>query len=1365
MSYPSIQIYGNILSPDILNRLDTDDTLSGQKPKDFGIDSNMKVRDEISQAWSLATAYYKGYKIRLSKIAGNASGESETRNLWIGPLLSLLGYNLKYEKSAQILNSKTYHITDPADNLDGFPVIIAGHEQDPDKKPAGLRMSPHALLQEYLNYSEPFLYGMVTNGKVLRLLRDSGRIIRLSYMEVNLETMFEDSLYADFAVFYRLFHASRMPQKQNEGHESIIEQYHLDALESGTRIREKLSEAVEEAIEQFGNGFLKNPNNEDLRNAIKNKELNAENYYKLLLRLIYRLLFLLVIEERNLIYPFSGDKEIRRLRDIYFKYYSVNRLRTLTRNTYSKDPRYHDLWQGLINTFSLYESSRFGNPLGIKPLNGELFGETALGLLKWCRLDNKTMLNALEKLTWFTGVNGAMQPVNYKLLNVEEFGSVYEGLLEYDPVITETGNNLSFGFKEGTGRARSGSHYTPEELVQPLIKHSLDYVLEDREKLIKKEIEQNNYRGNEHAEKREEVIARHLLELKVADVACGSGHILLSAARRIADRYAALLEESDQPTPTGLRYAIRKVIRNCIYGVDKNPLAVELCKVALWLEAHNPGEPLNFLDHHIKCGDAIVGLAYREELEKGIPDEAFKSLPGDNKSIANNLLKQNKKERKEREDSSTAGQLKTEDSVENTLQDSVVEYKTISRMPEKNPEQIEAKRKAYKKFLDSKGYTWLKTMADTQLAQFFIPKTIENKEKIMTDNEFRTMIKGYAGRQNIKTAKAMVVAQEYAFFHWFLEFPEVFQQGGFDCILGNPPFLGGQKLTGTFGNNYLEYIKYQFEPIGAVDLVTYFFRRIFMIIKSGGFQSLIATNTIAQGKAREDGLDIITKQEGTINHAVRSMKWPGLAAVEVALVTVTKQEWKKTFVLGSKEVKIITPYLDDAETIGNPFPLKQNENKSFQGSIVLGKGFVMTPEEAQVLIDKNPENKAVLYPYLNGDDLNNNPDQSPSRWVINFKNWPLRRATEVEWENISNKEKEKIIYKIDNDGVVEIAPPDYEWDVAADYPDCLEIVEKLVKPEREKKKGDRGAKFWWQFLRMRGELYNTIAGLELVLVHTRVTKTHAYTLVFPLLVFSDATIVFAIQNYIILQSNIHEHWAWIYSSSMKGDRRYAPTECFETFPFPINISQEKETTMENIGKQYYNHRQQLVLSIQLGLTKTYNAFHSKEIKSVITNADLQDLNKSAIEKQYGKEVWNLWSHLQKTPETCSMEEAITGVIKLRELHIQMDNAVLDAYGWNDIQLKHDFYEVDYLPENDRIRFTIHPESRKEILKRLLELNHKVYEEEIKQGLHKKKDVEKFYEQNGQPVPEGIEFSDKKPKKSKSKSYKVEEPKGQYKLGL
>ncbi|MBY0482596.1 MAG: restriction endonuclease [Chitinophagaceae bacterium] len=1167
-----------------------------------------------------------------------------------------------------------------------------------DKRPENkqLRVSPHAMVQEYLNYSE-HLYGMVTNGRQLRLLRDASRITRLSYVEFNLEKIMEEDLYSDFVILYRVLHASRMPKGIDAGADSIMEKYHQEGLEAGSTIRNKLGKAVKGAIKNLANGFINHPNNAALREAVAAGNVNTDEYYRHQLRIIYRLLFLFVIEERNLVYADSKTPETKRFNQIYFNYYSLLRLRKLAKKLLPPEAnRYYDLWQSLVSTFSLFEKKEIGEKLGIMSLQGDLFGYHAISNnqydLHQCYLSNGVLLNIIKSLSYFENDNGVLIAVNYGGLDVEEFGSVYEGLLELKLEFNkvEGSDNYSVNWQKQAGGREFQSHYTPEELVQPLIKHSLEYLIEDILLLYaQKKVNKEN-------------TIKALLKLKVCDVACGSGHILLSAARRIALAVARVLTDEEQPNPLSIRKAMKDVVRNCIYGVDKNPLAVELCKIALWLEAYNPGEPLNFLDHHIKCGDAIVGLAHRSELEKGIADEAFKTLAIDDKDIAKTWRDKNVKERKERIAKSLQLKAEFEKSTENSVQETMAEYKTFNQLPETTPDEIERKAKAYKKFIEGKGFTFLKAMADTQVAQFFIPKTDANKDYLMTDADFRLILSGYKGWQDRKIAKATAVALEQRIFHWFIEFPEVFNEGGFDCVLGNPPFLGNRKLSGTFGDSFLEAIKYQFSPIGAVDLVTYFFRRIFTIIKIGGFQSLISTNTIAQGTAREDGLDIIVQQGGTINHAVKSMRWPGIAAVEVALVTITKQGWNGGFTLAGKQVKIITTYLDDADSLGTPFTLKYNEGKSFQGSIVLGKGFVLEPNEAKALIEKNPQNKNVLFPYLNGDDLNNNPDQSPSRWVINFFDWVEEKAKK--------------------------------------HSDCYKIIEELVKPERQRwAKNDEGDEIigeyalrkplpekWWIYADKRPALYESIKNLPHVLVVAKTTKYGSYYFAPNDIIYTQDLTVFPYSDYfyfVVFSSTIMNEWVWKNSATMGSSTiRLNPSDCFETFPFSQNLNPKQEQ-LETIGEVYDKHRKKLMLGMQLGLTKTYNLFHSN---AIIANS----INEN------DKQVASLQKHLDKTTNTISFDDAIQSILKLRDLHVQMDTAVLNAYGWNDIELKHEFYDVDYLPENDRIRYTIHPDARKELLKRLLELNHKIHEEEVVAGLWDKKGLKKKGIDEIRDVPDG-----------------------------
>jgi len=1285
MKYPTIRIEGAILAADILDKIEKSNSITGQKPADFKIEGSNKVKDEISRAWADAQSYWSIFKRKreLLESDDNQIGTTETRNQWMIPFLGLLGYTIEFSRAEEVMG-KPYPISHRDKSLDGFPIHILSFKDSLDVKPKDGRrkMSPHALVQEYLNLKEERLYAIVSNGLQIRLLRDSSRLIKLSFIEFDLERMMDEEHYADFAILYRLMHYTRMPLNQDTPTECLIETYHDNSLESGSRIRAGLSEAVESSILSFSKGFLQHPKNDALRQWLEEGETHAKSqeFYQWQLRLIYRLLFLMVIEERDLIFPKEANKKQR---DIYYDYYSINKLRKLSEKRYLADAKYSDYWQSIQNTFKLFEDNKFGSPLGILPLSGDLFGYKALGVLNESKIDNKVVLECLKNLSIFKNADtGQIMRVNYASLNVEEFGSVYEGLLEYDPSVIKRDSKYHFEFIKGDDRSSSGSHYTPDELVQPLIKHSLDYIIQDKLKEDNKEAA--------------------LLSITVCDVACGSGHILLNAARRIATELAVVRTGEDQPSPSAFRAAIRDVIRHCIYGVDLNPLAVELCKVALWLEAHNPNEPLNFLDHHIKCGNAIVGLAHFKELQNGIANEAFKTLPADAKDIAATFRNKNKVERK------TKGQLGIYDLTDaNESLDKIRnKFSEFMDMPEDKPEEIAAKAEAYKKLTKGKGWYRLKQLADLQVAQFFIPKTIENKELLTTDAKYRTYLN--SGAQIQDRGAAIAKAAEKHFFHWFLEFPEVFNQGGFDCILGNPPFLGGQKITGTYGNDFAEFIRHNYAPIGSVDLVTYFFRRIFEIIKEGGFQSLISTNTIAQGSAREGGLEIITEKNGVINHAVRSMRWPGLAAVEVSLVTIFKGVWTSSFTLNSKIVNQINSYLDDEIFIGNPFKLSQNENLSFQGSIPLGMGFVLDKDEAKKIINQDSKYNEVIFDYLNGSDLNNQPDLKATRSIINFFDW--------------------------------------SEDKAKDYPICYEILYNKVKPERQRWKKDKNGNElvgvyklrepmptkWWIYCEKRPTLYKTISGLDNCLVVARTSKTVGFALVNTTQVLNANLTIIAnsdYQHFTQLQSSIHNIWAWKYTTKLKSDLIYQPADIYETFPFIRNES--PSFSLRKIGQMYYSFREAVLLKLKLGLTKTYNQFHNKELVQKI-----DPFSSKEFQKKYGKETWNLYNHLEvKKAGNISYDEAAPLIYKLRELHKEMDEAVLEAYGWHKdterwgkaINLRHDFYEVDYLPENDRIRYTIHPEARKEVLKRLLLLNHEMHEAEERNISYNELDAEKTLE--------------------------------------
>jgi len=1305
MNFPSIDIQGSIISSELLGKIRSEQA-TFQQGKDFRHDfTTAKLKDEISSAWQDAKGQWTIFQNKLNRLNDGDTGTTETRNFWIVPLLSNLGYNLNFSRQSEELNGKPFPISYRDSQLDGFPVYIAGYNESLDKRPENklLRVSPHAMVQEYLNYSE-HLYGIVTNGKQLRLLRDASRITRLSYLEFNLQKMMEEDLYSDFVLLYRLLHSSRMPLKI--GNESIINLYHQEGLEAGSTIRDKLGNAVKNSILDLAKGFINHPDNGALRQIMATCQPDdAADYYHHQLRIIYRLLFLFVIEERNLVYADSKTPETKCFNHIYFNYYSLLRLRKMAKKHLPPEAdRHYDLWQSLLGTFALFEDKTVGERLGIMSLQGDLFNSTAIANRAYdlhdCRLSNKVLLKVLRALGYFETGNGVPTPVNYGGLDVEEFGSVYEGLLELklkiEPIVGS--DRYSCTFNTSNERSKSGSHYTPEELVQPLIKHSLDYLLDDRQKLVTDSITRQKLTGTSFRTQRQELVKQHIYTLKVCDVACGSGHLLINAARRIAEVAACIVEEEEQPNPKAFQTAKRNAILNCIYGVDKNPLAVELCKIALWLEAYVPGQPLNFLDHHIKCGDAIVGLAHRSELENGIADEAFKTLPGDDKDITKALRDKNIKERKVSAAKTLEYKVEFEKNTTDSVHETMAEYKTFNQLPETTPDEIEQKSLVYKNFLDGRGFKFLKNMADTQVAQFFIPKKKDTEKYFTTDAEYRLTMRGYNLFSNDKLGKVDALAAEKHFFHWFLEFPEVFNDsGGFDCILGNPPFMGGSKITGNSGDDYLNFLKFNYYPAGGLcDLVGYFFRRNYNIVNDNCFVSLISTNTISQGDTRKSSLEVIFNSGGVINYANRSIEWPGVAAVYVTLITLFKGVWTKKYILDNKPVKNISIFLDDNESESKPLSLNVNSGKSFTGSKVYGEGFVLDDSRAQNLMENNPINREVIFPFLSGDDLNSDYIQKPSRWVINFFDW-----TEVE--------------------------------CSKNYSACFEIIESSVKNERLKLPvTNKARKFWWLYERPRVELYSSIKDKKHVIVCAMASKHVCFSFKESNIVFMQMVCVFALDRNIelaLLSSFIHIEYAWKYSSTLgSGTITYSISEVFQTFPFPQHLTASQEQKLEQIGEEYHEFRRQLMLKMQLGLTKTYNTFHAQEITANLNGLDnLLGLEKKAIEKKYGKEVWNLWNHLQKHTDVCTLEEAVADIIHLRDLHVRIDETVLEAYGWTDVSLRHDFYEVDYLPENDRVRYTIHPDARKEILKRLLELNHKIHVEEVEAGLWEKKKTGKAKE--------------------------------------
>lgn len=624
MPHLAVTIEGGLISSDLIEQIAaTPQDVQGQRPADFGLDG--RLSDEIQTIFSDALIHWNAFQARLAR--GKESATTITRETWVLPLLEELDFTLTFQRAAAAAGGATFPISHRfGAEPDAPPVHIVSRDQELDRKGNEAR-SPHALVQDYLNRSDA-LWGIVTNGLKLRLLRNTVRFSKPSFIEFDLKAIFEGNLYSEFVLFYRLVHATRLPRGAGDAHECWLEKYYQQGIEQGGRVRERLRDGVEQALKILGSGFLAHPESNGLREKLRKGELSHLDYYRELLRLIYRLLFLMVAEERRLLFVPDADHAARQ--GIYDRWYSIERLRKRAPENRLFDDGHSDLWEGLKQTFTLFEDSRPASQLGLTALDGELFGRFACADLidrkgdPGPRLRNADLLAALWHLSTFEDAEGGKRKagvrrrVNFGGLDVEEFGSVYESLLDYHPEVTIDGSLSKFDLIAGSERKATGSYYTPPELVRELVKSALEPVIE--EQLAK-------------AANRDEK-EKALLSLKVCDPASGSGHFMLAAARRIGRELARVRSGEAEPNPTDYRHAVRDVIRRCIYAVDKNPLAVDLCKVALWIEGHEPGLPLSFLDHHVKCGESLVGVFDLKALEAGIPDEAYKAVTGDDKKVA-----------------------------------------------------------------------------------------------------------------------------------------------------------------------------------------------------------------------------------------------------------------------------------------------------------------------------------------------------------------------------------------------------------------------------------------------------------------------------------------------------------------------------------------------------------------------------------------------------------------------------------------------------------------------------------------------------------------------------------------------------------
>lgn len=764
--YVGIRSEGGLIPYDVLDKIAAEESGLGQQPKDFGLPAGRRLTDEIARAWSDAQDYWHIFQRRTANLPEGETGTTLTRK-WISDLLNeqLLGYELTYQPSGAVIGGKNYPISHRAGaGEESPPIQIEGFRTDLDRRPEGRRLSPQALVQEYLNNSDTHLWGIVSNGLLLRLLRDTSRTSRPSYLEFDLQSILEGNRFNEFAIFYRVCHRTRLPRTADDSTSCWLEKYFQLSIEQGGRVRDKLRDGVEDALKTLGTGFLRHPSNGALRDRVKSGTLTATELHRQLLRLVYRLLFLMVAEERRMIVP-EGPEADRR-QNLFDRYYSVGRLRSLAEKAIEPST-FGDLWIGLQQTFALFEDGD-SNPLGIPPLNGDLFSAVAVKDLQGTHLYNNALLGAMGRLSLFED-HRVRQRVNYSALDVEELGSVYESLLDFQPLLTEQPDGMTFELRVGSDRKSTGSYYTRPELVRELIESTLVPVM--RERLA----EAKDSDSIKEKEKQQEAI----LSMSVCDPACGSGHFLLAAARRLGRELAKVRTGEDEPTPKEFHLAVRDVIAHCVHGVDVNPLAVDLCKLALWLEAHWTGKPLSFLDHHIKGGNSLIGVLNMEALGNGIPDEAFSAVFGDDKKVASAFKKKNREERR--------GQPSLPfDAAEHVHQYSEESEQFIS-IPDDSPSDVRRKKEAYEKTRQRPDWWHDWAGANIWTAAFFLPLVKYDDPTVPTHDKFMSYLRGKHVDALMEGA-AIGLATELKFFHWPLEFPDVMASGGFDVMLGNPPW-------------------------------------------------------------------------------------------------------------------------------------------------------------------------------------------------------------------------------------------------------------------------------------------------------------------------------------------------------------------------------------------------------------------------------------------------------------------------------------------------------------------------------------------------------------------------------------------------
>jgi hypothetical protein len=812
-AFRAVRTVGTALPPEAIPRA-SELRMPGQTATEYDLPPGMAVNGAVARAWEAMLAAHHQWHAALSRLPEHDAATKLTREKWLLPLLYELGWGrlevisgglavdpgLGESEAPRFPISHRVSWPDAATPSAWVPLHLLGAGIDLDTRTASVTArAPQSMLQDYLNHEDKALWGIASNGHQLRLLRDASTLTRQSFVEFDLDAIFGDQLYADFRLLFLTVHASRFAPRLDEkaakatpsddGEEGDddssepaspkldvcwLERWRATAIDDGARALLTLQHGIAAALQELGTGFVSHPANAALRETLAAATDADRDLQRALLRIAYRLIVLFVVEDRDLLHAHAASSDARAL---YADYFSTARLRRLA--TAPIGGWYTDLWDGhQIVTDAL--SGDGLRALGLSGLGASLFSRNALSILDDAKLPNRALLAAVRALSQIDDpVTGTPRPVDYRNLDSEELGGMYEGLLAYTPRYDADDRTFTLEVATGNDRKTSGSYYTPSALIELVLDEALDPLIDDALRAPDPE--------------------RALLDLSVIDPACGSGHFVVAAARKLASALAILRTGDTEPTAASMRAATADVIERCVYGVDLNDLAIEITKVALWLEAFDAERPFPFLDAHFRVGNALLGTT-PELLRHNIPDAAFVALGDDDKTWTSKLKARNKSERE-----ANAEQLTLTFGAE-TLNVETSQFTKAAHDADTGAAAtvaaMRARADAWRRLETDPDLLAAKLIADAWCAAFVQPKTgAVTSGQGITHATLRDLAESPESVSDGIITSINDLARQYRFFHWHLEFPGVFSvpedgradgdtgwSGGFSCVVGNPPW-------------------------------------------------------------------------------------------------------------------------------------------------------------------------------------------------------------------------------------------------------------------------------------------------------------------------------------------------------------------------------------------------------------------------------------------------------------------------------------------------------------------------------------------------------------------------------------------------